>query len=1460
MGPNGPGVGGRFGSRALTSILVALVVACKNPQPPAACGTTPQVTIHTGESAAVTACFSDPNEDMLTYSAMSSNAGVATASMAGTDITVKAHAPGSASVSVTATDPGGLQGQQSFQVMVPNRPPLAMRTIPPITVAVGATESVDASSYFAEPDGEALVYSATSSNPAVAAVSVSGSAVSVTAVAKGMATVTVTATDPGGLGTTQDFRTMVPNRQPVPTGTISDQTVEVGEPVAVDLSPYFSDPDGDTLTYAARSSSPGLATVTVTGPTLVITAVAKGTTTVKVTATDPEGLEATQTFESTIPNRPPGPTGTIPEQTLHIGETITVDLSPYFYDPDGDALTHTARATNPGLASVSVTGSTLTITAVAKGTTTAKVTATDPQGLEATQTFQSTIPNRPPGPTGMIPEQTLYLGDTVTVDLSPYFDDPDGDALTYSARSSSSGVATATVVGSTLAITAVAKGTTTVTVTATDPEGLEATQTFLSTIPNRPPGPTGMIPEQTLYLGDTVAVDLSPYFDDPDGDALTYSARSSTSGVATATVAGSTLAITAAAKGTTTVTVTATDPEGLEATQTFQSTVPNRPPGPTGTIPEQTLHIGDTVTLDLSPYFDDPDGDALTHSVRSSTAGPASVSVTGSILMITAVAKGTTTVTVTATDPEGLEATQTFQSTVPNRPPGPTGTIPEQTLYLGDTVTADLSPYFDDPDGDILTYAATSTNSAVATASVSGSTLAIAAVTRGATTVTVTATDPEGLETIQTFQCTIPNRPPGPTGTIPEQTLHIGDMATVDLPPYFDDPDGDELTFIARSANSGVAAAAISGSAVTITAVGKGTTTVTVTATDPEGLTATQTIESIVPNRPPGPVGTVPDQTLHVGETDTLDLPPYFDDPDGDELAYTAMSANSGVATAAVSGLVVTITAVARGTATVTVTATDPEGLEAIQTFQSTVPNRPPGPVGTVRDRTVRIGKPVKVGLARYFDDPDGDALTYTAASSNTAVATTSVSGSSVTITGIAVGSATITVTAQDPDGLAATQQAGVTVRQANRAPRTVRSIPATRLAPGHTAIINASEYFVDPDGDDLTYSATTSNSDVARVSVSESTVRIRAVADGSATITVTARDPSGLTATQQAVVRVLENRAPQSAGTIPSLVLIPAETATVNVSRYFNDPDGDALAYTAASSDSSVATASVSGSTVTIVATADGSATITVTARDPGGLTATQRTDVTVTRGDRGFRDDFSSSASLDDWSLTRATAEVNNGVLELTKTNPVYTGTASRVLASPITSWTLAIRMGRGQPSDSAVALVWRTGHPRYTFAGFYIMEDNNYYLLVLDSESHYWTAIDDASGTSDAIRTGAGELTTISISFIDRRLKAVADNTELFNYRTNGLGSAIFARVGYAGTGTAVWLFADGVEGTTASFDWIDIDGDPVGIGFVLDESAALSGIDAHELVKEGPAATMLGTESLEVFRAVRKGRNR
>ena len=80
-----------------------------------------------------------------------------------------------------------------------------------------------------------------------------------------------------------------------------------------------------------------------------------------------------------------------------------------------------------------------------------------------------------------------------------------------------------------------------------------------------------------------------------------------------------------------------------------------------------------------------------------------------------------------------------------NQAPVAAGSIPAQTLTAGTTATVDVAPYFSDPDGDALTYAATTSDAAVTAASVSGSTLTVSGVAAGGATLTVTATDPGGL-------------------------------------------------------------------------------------------------------------------------------------------------------------------------------------------------------------------------------------------------------------------------------------------------------------------------------------------------------------------------------------------------------------------------------------------------------------------------------------------------------------------------------------------------------------------------------------------------------------------------------------------------------------------------------------------------------------------------------------------
>ena len=193
------------------------------------------------------------------------------------------------------------------------------------------------------------------------------------------------------------------NQPPTAVGTLPDRMLTLNSVVDVDVSQVFVDPDGDPLSYTVSSSAPHVATVLAAGTRVTVTAAGAGTATVRVTATDPGGLSATRSFTVTVTsssNRPPARVGTLAPLTLGVADAaVTVDVSGAFRDPDGDPLTYRASSSAPGVASVTVSGSRVTVAPVAEGTATVTVTATDASGSNstATQTFAVTVTATPSG-------------------------------------------------------------------------------------------------------------------------------------------------------------------------------------------------------------------------------------------------------------------------------------------------------------------------------------------------------------------------------------------------------------------------------------------------------------------------------------------------------------------------------------------------------------------------------------------------------------------------------------------------------------------------------------------------------------------------------------------------------------------------------------------------------------------------------------------------------------------------------------------------------------------------------------------------------------------------------------------------------------------------------------------------------------------------------------------------------
>ena len=133
------------------------------------------------------------------------------------------------------------------------------------------------------------------------------------------------------------------------------------------------------------------------------------------------------------------------------------------------------------------------------------------------------------------------------------------------------------------------------------------------------------------------------------------------------------------------------------------------------------------------------------------------------------------------------------------------------------------------------------------------------------------------------------------------------------------------------------------------------------------------------------------------------------------------------------------------------------------------------------------------------------------------------------------------------------------------------------------------------------------------------------------------------VTELRTAVNGVRRNRAPQPSGAIPRQTLaVGGDAGSVDVARYFSDPDGDVLTYRASSNRLGVVMSSVAGSTVTVTPVGAGTATVTVTAHDHAGLFATQTIAVTVRDTSSGWQRTGSGSAILDlPTSITRIRIE---------------------------------------------------------------------------------------------------------------------------------------------------------------------------------------------------------------------------
>ena len=165
------------------------------------------------------------------------------------------------------------------------------------------------------------------------------------------------------------------------------------------------------------------------------------------------------------------------------------------------------------------------------------------------------------------------------------------------------------------------------------------------------------------------------------------------------------------------------------------------------------------------------------------------------------------------------------------------------------------------------------------------------------------------------------------------------------------------------------------------------------------------------------------------------------------------------------------------------------------------------------------------------------------------------------------------------------------------------------------TLELDFSGIFEDEDDDELSYEVASSDVNVVTAAISNSTIVLSEVGNGTATITLTSNDGNGESASDEFIVAVEDpNDAPVIANPLSDVALDEGFTSTqISLTDVFSDPNSDALTFTAISADLSVVSVSVANDQLELSEVGLGTSTITVTADDGNGGIVSDEFTVTV-------------------------------------------------------------------------------------------------------------------------------------------------------------------------------------------------------------------------------------------------------
>lgn len=617
---------------------------------------------------------------------------------------------GTFTVTVTDTDDDGGVATSNASIVINNLPPVLGSVTCTPTAAQGATVTCSAAA--SDPGADTLTYTWDFGDSSTG----TGQAVSHVYTAEGTFTVTVTVTDQDGAFVKGTATVIISNGAPsTPVITVSQPRQE-GTPITFSAS--ATDPGGDPLTYTWTFGDAG----TGTGASLTHTYTDQGTYNVSVTASDPGGSKSTATTSVTVTNVAPTIVSLSGDFSGNQGQTLS--YSTVATDPGSDILTYTwdfgdGTATQKGTDKTSVTHVYSSI-----GVYTLTLTVEDEDGGKVSQTRTVNIGNGAPSISSFTGDTSGDEGSTFRYSVTA--SDPGGDTVTYAWNFGDGTTLAASTTNNNVAHVYKDNGTFNVVVTVADPGGLSTTSTQTVVVRNVAPTLTSLTgPSSLLQATNGTFAAAST---DPGADTITYAWNwgDNTTGTGATVVHGW------CKVGNLTITLTVSDDDGGTVTGTLPITIINSPPtlksvnGPTS--------LDEAISGSYSATTNEPCGQTLLYDwnfgdgTTSSSAAPSHAWADN----------GSFTVNLTVKDRDGGSASGTLAVTVKNVAPAISSTTIPTGLKQGEVGSFKVAA--SDVPADVLSYNWDFGDGATATSA--NATHAYAR--SGSFTVTVTVTDDDG--------------------------------------------------------------------------------------------------------------------------------------------------------------------------------------------------------------------------------------------------------------------------------------------------------------------------------------------------------------------------------------------------------------------------------------------------------------------------------------------------------------------------------------------------------------------------------------------------------------------------------------------------------------------------------------------------------------------------------------------